>query len=162
MKITKEEAAGILGKDARTVERYASKGKLSVVYEKGTTRDVPMYDDAEVQALAEQLKAPSTAIRPSIAAGEQTAIATRDDNHDNRLSQAVAFLLETQNGRRQEPTVTDLAHKLTLSLAEASQLAGLSRGYLRQAIEDKKLKARIIGKGWRVKRSDLEGYIAKL
>jgi excisionase family DNA binding protein len=51
---------------------------------------------------------------------------------------------------------------LTLSLAEASQLSGLSRNHLRQAIEEKKLKARIIGRGWRVKRDDLDAYVRKL
>jgi excisionase family DNA binding protein len=55
-----------------------------------------------------------------------------------------------------------LAHKLTLSLVEAAQLSGLSRGHLRFAIAEKKLKARIIGRGWRVKREDLEAYIKKL
>jgi excisionase family DNA binding protein len=45
---------------------------------------------------------------------------------------------------------------------EASQLSGLSRRILRQAIEEKKLKARIIGRGWRVKRADLDAYVMKL
>jgi excisionase family DNA binding protein len=44
---------------------------------------------------------------------------------------------------------------------EAAQLSGLSRGHLREAIEEKKLKARIIGRGWRVKRADLDAYVAK-
>ncbi len=165
-KITKEEAARIIGaKSVRTVERYASRGMLSVTYEKGTTRDVPMYDEAEVHALAERSKSPSTPMRPSIEPPEEigaTAIATRSDNGDMRLSQAVAFLAELEKARRVEPTITDLAHKLTLSLVEAAQLAGLSRGHLRAAIEAKKLKARIIGRGWRVKREDLEAYISKL
>jgi excisionase family DNA binding protein len=47
-------------------------------------------------------------------------------------------------------------------LTEAALLAGLSRGHLRLAIAEKKLKARIIGRGWRVKREDLEAYIKKL
>jgi excisionase family DNA binding protein len=79
-----------------------------------------------------------------------------------RLSQAVAFLAELEKARRVEPTITDLAHKLTLSLVEAAQLAGLSRGHLRTAIEEKNLKARIIGRGWRVKRADLEAYVGRL
>jgi hypothetical protein len=33
---------------------------------------------------------------------------------------------------------------------------------LREAIEAKKLKAQIIGKGWRVKREELASYIRKL
>jgi excisionase family DNA binding protein len=55
-----------------------------------------------------------------------------------------------------------LSDKLTLSLTEAALLAGLSRGHLRLAIAEKKLKARIIGRGWRVKREDLEAYVKKL
>jgi excisionase family DNA binding protein len=55
-----------------------------------------------------------------------------------------------------------LSEKLTLSLMEAAQLSGLSRRILRQAIEEKKLKARIIGRGWRVKRADLDAYVTKL
>jgi excisionase family DNA binding protein len=59
-------------------------------------------------------------------------------------------------------SITDLAHKLTLSLVEASQLSGLSRNHLRAAIAEKKLKARIIGRGWKMSRAELEGYTAKL
>jgi excisionase family DNA binding protein len=33
---------------------------------------------------------------------------------------------------------------------------------LRRAIGEKKLRARIIGRGWRVKREDLEAYVKKL
>jgi excisionase family DNA binding protein len=62
----------------------------------------------------------------------------------------------------QPPTLTDIAQKFTLSLIEASRLSGLSRGHLREAIEAKKLKAQIIGKGWRVKREELASYIRKL
>jgi excisionase family DNA binding protein len=66
----------------------------------------------------------------------------------------------------QTPTAVNspvpVADKLTLSLIEASQLSGLSRNHLRQAIEEKKLKARIIGRGWRVKRDDLDAYVKKL
>jgi excisionase family DNA binding protein len=55
-----------------------------------------------------------------------------------------------------------VADKLLLKLDEASALTGLSRGILRQAIKDRKLKARIIGRGWRVKRDDLDVYVKKL
>jgi len=163
-KITKEEAARILNATARTVERLAKGNKLSVTYEKGATRDVPMYDEDEVRRLAEQ---PRTAAQPALAtpAPEPSqAIATRNDNGDNRLSQAVAFLIQREHQRMTEPvaTISDLAHKLTLSLVEASQLSGLSRNHLRAAIEDQKLKARIIGRGWRVKRDDLDLYVKKL
>ena len=53
-------------------------------------------------------------------------------------------------------------HKLTLCLAEASALAGVSRSRLRQAIKDGTLIAQIIGRGYLVKRTDLEDYVDSL
>ncbi len=184
-RITKEQAAVILGKTTRAVERYAadSKNRLSVVYEKGRTRDVPMYDEGEIRALAERLRQPSS---PA-----QAVITTQDDNADTRQSlvaispqQALQAALSPSDiatlatrqantlealqtavsgiAERLEKPALSLADKLTLSLVEASQLSGLSRNHLRQAIEDKKLKARIIGRGWRVKRDDLDTYVRKL
>ncbi len=55
-----------------------------------------------------------------------------------------------------------LADKLTPSLTEAAQLSGLSRHHLREAIGEGKLHARIIGRGWKIKRKHLETYIDKL
>jgi len=76
------------------------------------------------------------------------------------LAQALQNLLEAKP-RAPVPTLS-LADKLTLSLMEAAQLAGLSRNHLREAITEGKLKARIIGRGWRVKRSDLDAYVRRL
>ena len=77
-KITKDEAASLLDKTPRAVERYAAAGRLSVTYEKGKTRDVPMFDRAEVEALAESLRQPSTPVRG--------VVATRGDNGDAGVS----------------------------------------------------------------------------
>jgi excisionase family DNA binding protein len=53
--------------------------------------------------------------------------------------------------------------KLTLTLAEAAELSGLSRGFLREAIAKKKLKGiRGAGRGFRIKRSDLETFVRGL
>lgn len=58
--------------------------------------------------------------------------------------------------------VVPVADKLLLTLAEASALTGLSRGTLRAAIDSRQLKARIVGRAWRVKRVDLDVYVKKL
>ncbi len=49
-----------------------------------------------------------------------------------------------------------------MTISECRLLTGLSRQLLRQAIEDEKLKGRIIGRAYRVKRGDLDEYIEKL
>jgi excisionase family DNA binding protein len=54
-----------------------------------------------------------------------------------------------------------IADKLLLTIAEAQALTGLSREFLRDAINKGSLKAKVIGKGWRVKRSDLQEYVDK-
>ncbi len=167
-KITKEQAAKILkARNVRTVERYAAKGRLSVVYEKGTTRDVPMYDEDEVTRLAAELKNPSTPMRPSIEPRETvTAIATRGDNTDTRMSAHVAFNLlqnlSTIAGTAKAQPQADVGAKIMLTLADAAALSSLSENHLREAIKAKKLKGRIIGKGYKIKRVDLDAYIKKL
>jgi excisionase family DNA binding protein len=45
---------------------------------------------------------------------------------------------------------------------DARALTGLSNDYLRASIHSGKLKAKIIGRGYKVKRDDLNSYIKKL
>jgi excisionase family DNA binding protein len=168
-RITKKEAARILNaKNVRTVERYAAKGRLSVVYEKGTTRDVPMYDEDQVKELAAELKNPSTPMRPSIEPSETagSAIATRADKSDSRASQAVAigFLerLSLLAGESKTQPQVNIGEKLMLTLADAAVLSSLSKDHLSEAIKAGKLKGKIIGRGYKIKRTDLEAYIKKL
>jgi excisionase family DNA binding protein len=52
--------------------------------------------------------------------------------------------------------------KLLLTLQEAQALTGLSRDTLRHAIDDGTLKAQVIGRGFKIKRADLDEYVAKL
>jgi excisionase family DNA binding protein len=59
-------------------------------------------------------------------------------------------------------TVADMAHKLMLTLPEASALSNLSRSHLREALKRGKLKGKIIGRGWRIKRADLDTYVRAL
>ncbi len=165
-----KEAAEYLGISVKTLERKIAAGDVSVAYVPGATGKQRTFDRAELDRfkVAESEKAVATtyvisksrnfdAPSPSQAlqlAGSEQSI--------QALGQAIADALRaTQDGWNDTPHV-EVKDKLTLSLIEASQLSGLSRGHLRQAIDEKKLKARIIGKGWRVKRDDLDSYVKKL
>jgi excisionase family DNA binding protein len=55
-----------------------------------------------------------------------------------------------------------VGNKLLLNLSEVRSLTGLSDQHLREAIHEGRLKSRIIGKGYKVKRADLEAYVRKL
>ncbi len=180
-KITKTEAAALLDKTPRAVERYAASGRLSVTYEKGKTRDTPVYDRAEVEALAEELRQPATPARG--------AIATRGDNNDGGVSQGVAippsqalqragsvegvkaFALLIADALRGAQTPgdaagravsVDLKDKLTLSFKEAARLSGVPESYLRIAYADGKLRGAKIGRGVRVTPDDVRRFVEQM
>jgi excisionase family DNA binding protein len=62
-------------------------------------------------------------------------------------------------GENQQVSIAD---KLLLTMAQAQALTGLSREFLKEAIASGELKAKLIGKPWRIKRGDLDNYIDKL
>jgi len=55
-----------------------------------------------------------------------------------------------------------VTNELLLTVQEVQALTGLSKDVLRDAISDGTLKAKLIGRSWRVKRSDLEEFVAGL
>jgi excisionase family DNA binding protein len=55
-----------------------------------------------------------------------------------------------------------VGQKILLSLKDCRTLTGLSNGHLREAIHGGKLKGKIIGRGFKVKRADLDSYVSKL
>lgn len=122
-----------------------SEGELEQLIEKidGLIPHAGSDADAEMQSLADALPAPAAVL--------------------DRLAAALdALQAGVQGTSKPVVTITDMAHKLMLSLPEAAALSGLSRRHLRQAMTDGQLKARKIGQGWRVKRADLEAYVEKL
>jgi len=164
--MNKKEAADYLGISTRALEYHVNKGNISARYERGKTGDVAVFEERELRELKAKLQRPARSASAAIVEAPQSPEA--ETRSLARLSEAPAALAVLERlaavyesaGRASVPV--PVADKLTLSLVEASQLSGLSRGHLRQAIDEKKLKARIIGKGWRVKRDDLEAYVKKL
>jgi excisionase family DNA binding protein len=162
--MNKEEAARRLDVSVRTLQRMVQRGEIAVAYVHSKQGKEADFEQAEVERVRELLQSKTYVTRP---AGEEKPAAALAVTRraTGGMSPLVAALKEALGERLQVapgPSITDLAHKLTLSLLEAAQLSGLSRGHLRQAIEEKRLKARIIGRGFRVKRSDLDAYVRKL
>ncbi len=181
--MNKREAAEYLRKTERAVERYAVSGKLSVRYKPGKTRPVADYDEGELAKLKHDLENPSD-VRPLVTSPDAADSPT--PTNAVQLRQTTSQALERQasaegmqafalmvadalrgaqtpgNGQAGEPSIADLAHKLTLSLPEAARVSGLSANHLRGAIHDGKLKAKIVGRGWKVKPEELRAYVAKI
>lgn len=73
-----------------------------------------------------------------------------------------AGIIEGLLGRDREPSTVPIADKILLTLKEAQALTGLSSEFLRSSIVAGTLKAKKIGNSWRLKRSDVDEYVASL
>jgi excisionase family DNA binding protein len=173
-RITKAAAVEILGVTPRAIERYTKHHRLSVVYERGRTKPAPTYDEDEVKRLAEELRSPvQPSLIPNNATNANVGVAFSSKaleafGNTQGMAILVMALREALHGTQApvtanaEPSVVDLAAKLTLSIDEAARVSGLSANMVREAIKTGKLKAKIIGRGYRVKRPDLDSYVRKL
>ena len=169
--LTKQQAAEFLGVTIRTLERYTQEGKVGGRYEKGKTRSVMVYDEEELRALKAELTTktykPAVDQTPTNSDRDETALSRFVDVPQSlTLPEGLDRLVDVLKAIRSEQEVNRLTvpihQKLTLSIAEASALSGISRQRLRAAIKDGTLTAQIIGKGYRVKRIDLEEYVVNL
>ena len=179
--MNKQEAAEFLGVSIRALERYVQQGRISVKYEKGKTRPTANFDAAELEMFKAELNLPS--YKPAIESRQTSSnieprqIATDIQPEPDKLVHhsgdiadfgeitvvdKLASIIEGLLGRTETQPSVPIADKLLLTLPEAQVLTGLSREFLRDAIKQELLKAKIIGKSWRVKRSDLNEYVASL
>ncbi len=160
--MNKEQAAAYIGVSVRTLQRLTGKGKIPVTYERGPKGDEARYSQDDLDQY-QQSQRPVALMRPdSGATGDMTDGATQAMTIDATRGAAVMASESFVHAMAQMSAPVRVSEKFLLSLVEAAQLSGLSRGHLREAIEAKKLKGRIIGRGWRVKRADLESYVGKL
>jgi excisionase family DNA binding protein len=153
----KKTVAAQLSITTRQVETYASQGRLGQVnYVRGRTGRQADYDEAEVERLKGELEAPDQSLMPrSDARGASGLIAPADRE---RFIAALESLAEAPNRRGG----ASVGEKIILTLDDAASLTSLSKRTLREAIKAGDLKAKIIGRGWKIKRSDLDAYAAKL
>ena len=176
--MNKQEAADYLGVSVRALERYVQQGKISVKYEKGKTRSTANFDPTELEAFKAELDQPT--IKPAIESRQittelqpDTGKLTHNSGEIARFDEVSGFgeigvieklsgIIEALLGKGDSQPLVPIADKLLLTIAEAQALTGLSREFLRDAITSGDLKAKLIGKGWRVKRKDLEEYVDQL
>ncbi len=155
-------AAAYLEVSTRTLQRYTTQNKISVTYKHGKTGAEADYDQAELERFKNQKE--SEVYQPA------TQLLTRSEGQSQALapidreslalvgaSAAAAIFDRLQPVRPRIP----IESKPLLKLSEACQLTGLSRQILREAIDQKRLKAKIVGRAWRIRRSDLDNYIQK-
>lgn len=67
-----------------------------------------------------------------------------------------------RDSEHKKPTAQESAAKLLLNLEEAQVLTGISSAALRASIQNGELKAKKIGRGWKMRRADLESYLEQI
>lgn len=150
--MNKTEAAQFLGIGVRSLERYTGDGRIVAHKVKGKTGPTLDYAPDDLERFKIGLEAPleDSPVPPPNSA---TALA--------RLPRPASSALMSTRRERERPSV-GVEHLLLLRLDEAGALTGLSRHTLRAAIDDGTLKAKQIGRAWRMRREDLEAYVKAL
>jgi excisionase family DNA binding protein len=183
--MNKKEAAAYLGISTRQLENYARRGRLSVRKEKGRTGDIAIFDEEELRQLKTELDAKRGLIQAAVVRDEASDEASTNGAGPTPESRAIvrgptsglpqisphefidqlaAAILARQAGqkKRHEPTITELAAKPLLTRAEAQRYTGLSRELLREAVTSGKVKEILLGRAYRMKRAELDSYVAAL
>jgi excisionase family DNA binding protein len=152
--MNKEQAAEALGISVRSLQRLVQSEKLSVTYKRGESgKQEAIFSANELENYKRGRD--TETVKPAAATSNDTTLARNDANKFlDILRQAITP--ETK------ADAVPIADKPLLKLDEATALTGLSRDTLRQAIGTGELKGKMIGKAYRIKRTDLDGYIKKL
>jgi excisionase family DNA binding protein len=162
--MNKKEAAEHLGVSTRLVEKYSSEGRLGeVTYIRGRTGKQAEYDRQAVEKLKAVLDTPDTAIATRTPDARLFAAHLVEilERREQANIEAIRGLLTDGSDNPRSASVR-VSEKVLLTISDCRLLTGLSDASLRNAIHSGKLKARILGRGYKIKRSDLDRYIEKL
>ena len=169
MEFSKTESAEYLGVSVRALERYTSQGLIGVKYVKAERGKKAYYLQEDLDELKEKLNLEVHKPTVKDEKKEPLNLPSETSNFPSILetiiNPVISQLTKLTNSIEKLSLLTEkqskisLSEKLLLTLSEVQALTGLSRKILLEAIKEKKLNAKIIGKSWRVKKSDLEDYI---
>jgi excisionase family DNA binding protein len=160
--MNKKEAAERLGVSTRLVERYAGEGRLGEVkYVRGKTGRQADYDEQSVEKLKAELDAPAFALTLA-QSHEQTRAELVAPQDRERLINALEAIASHEQTRSHLVAAASIGEKIMLTLHDAAALTSLSTNHLRGALRAGKLKGKIIGRGWKIKRTDLDVYVKRL
>jgi excisionase family DNA binding protein len=128
---------------------------MSVTYRRGESgKQEAIFNPEELETYKRGRDAET--VKHSAATTSDTALARNDIHQFLELIKSAATPTESKT-----PSVA-IADKPLLKLDEAAALTGLSREILRKAIQNKKLKGKVVGKAYRIKRADLDKYVKDL
>jgi excisionase family DNA binding protein len=190
--MNKKEAAEYLKLSEKTIERYKASGKLSarlrrVVGGDGKTRKVLDFEQPDVERLRCELS--GDIVYPNLTDGQPQTNATTDTDiqtgadredatktdlsiigqtpTDTEIQTQTANPIELISARVENVIEKNLevfraGGKILLDLKDCRLLTGLSDATLRGAIHSGQLAGQKIGRGFKIKRADLDEFIKKL
>jgi len=160
--LTKEEAVAATGWKMRSLERFMEKGLIQ-----RATRSVPGIrpvtvlnpdDIKKLQEEQERIKAKAPTVlktEPRNLARDVTSpLAANGSPHRHSPATRPPLALPPPADRSPQLPLTELKEKYYLTLAEAAQLSGLPKTYLRRAIGEGRIPGVKVA-GWRIHRDDL-------
>jgi excisionase family DNA binding protein len=170
--LNKEQAAAALGITVRTLQRHMAAHRIGFAMRRTVTGEEATFSETEVVRFKAERDALTTTVTSATTVSEvvrdaPTQALQRAPSEQSMtmfvaaLSDALRGAGTQRNGAGGAASVS-IGDKLMLSIDEAAALAGLSANHIYVAIRAGKLKAKIVGRGWRVKRPDLDAYVKKL
>ncbi|HEV7378023.1 MAG TPA: helix-turn-helix domain-containing protein [Pyrinomonadaceae bacterium] len=152
----------------RTLQRAVSANELPVAYVRGHKGDEASFSESDLDRFAER-RSSATYVSRDVpgqnngTGGTPQALMRQGTGASPALAQLLSLIEQARAQARPQETISDLAHKLVLSLPEAAALSGVPVAHLRSAVHSKKLKTVGVGRGLgKVKRADLDLFVKKL
>ncbi len=151
--MNKTQASKELKISVRSLQRLVQNKVLTIVYQRGNSgKQEAVFDAEQIAKYKIERDKPIDKLVPVPAMTK----------NDLARSNTLEFLDVFKNAFTLEKSVVPIADKILLTVTDARGLTGLSEKRIIEAIKSEKLKAKFIGKGWKIKRGDLDGFIDDL
>jgi excisionase family DNA binding protein len=149
--MNKQQAAKELKISVRSLQRLVQNKVLTVIYKRGNSgKQEAVFDADEVARYKTERDRPTNKlVRLPI-------------NDKNTLARNATLELLEIFRNSPAKTVVPVADKILLTVQDCRLLTGLSEQTIRDSIRDETLKARVIGRGYKIKRSDLNEFVTNL
>jgi hypothetical protein len=151
--MNKSEAAKELNISVRSLQRLAQDEVLKVVYQRGKSGKQEAVFDAEQVAKYKLERDKPTDKLVTLPTYDRKQLARNDTQQ---------FLEIFKSAVMSQKPIVPIADKILLTVKDCQLLTGLSEQAIRDAIRDETLKARVIGRGYKVKRQDLNLFVDAL
>jgi excisionase family DNA binding protein len=165
--MNRKEVADALGCSEKTVSRYIGSGKLPVISrERGGAVNV---SPEAVEDLRDRLEAERLALGTGqgdtgLAVAPRGTITPKGPTAQETLAMMVAVATEAATeavlkaSHEASGRPSEVSFKTVLTIDEAHTLTGFSSGRLKAAIKAGDLKAGKVGRGWVIRRADLDAW----